>query len=105
MAGLLRTRGSPGDPTPWFASFWEFCAAYCADRFGDQWHASPEQSLLLHAANTTVPEQIIIYAAQGTNNTLDLPFGMSLYDLKSTMPPARDLTELGSIWSAPRKRR
>jgi fido (protein-threonine AMPylation protein) len=88
---------SPGDTTPWFASFWEFCATYCTDRFGDQWHVSPEQSLLLHAANTTVPQQIIIYAARGMNNTLDLPFGMSLYDLKSTMPPARDLTELDGI--------
>ena len=25
----------PGDTTPWFASFWEFCAAYCAARFGE----------------------------------------------------------------------
>ena len=39
-----------GDSTPWYASFWEFCARYCQDRFGDAWHLSPEQSLLLHAA-------------------------------------------------------
>jgi len=38
-----------GDSTPWFASFWEFCTRYCTARFGDQWHLSPEQSLLLHA--------------------------------------------------------
>ena len=88
---------APGDTTPWFASFWEFCAAYCTSRFGDQWHVSPEQSLLLHAANTTIPQQIIIYATQGTNNTLSLPFSMSLYDLKTTMPPASDLTELDGI--------
>ena len=42
----------PGDTTPWFASFWEFCAAYCTARFGPDWHLSPEQSLLLHAENT-----------------------------------------------------
>ena len=23
-----------GDSTPWYASFWEFCARYCNDRFG-----------------------------------------------------------------------
>ena len=38
-----------GDSTPWFASFWEFCAQYCKERFGGEWHLSPEQSLLLHA--------------------------------------------------------
>src|ERR1700719_4650323 len=40
---------APGDTTPWFASFWEFCARYCESRFGKDWHLSPEQSLLLHA--------------------------------------------------------
>jgi fido (protein-threonine AMPylation protein) len=39
-----------GDSTPWYASFWEFCASYCNERFGESWHLSPEQSLLLHAA-------------------------------------------------------
>ena len=23
-----------GDSTPWYASFWEFCARYCDERFG-----------------------------------------------------------------------
>jgi hypothetical protein len=32
-----------GDSTPWYASFWEFCASYCRDRFDDAWHLSPEQ--------------------------------------------------------------
>src|ERR1700676_2565748 len=36
-----------GDSTPWYASFWEFCARYCNDRFGDEWHLSPELSLSL----------------------------------------------------------
>src|SRR5256886_17142356 len=37
-----------GESTPWHASFWEFCARYCDERFGEQWHLSPEQSLFLH---------------------------------------------------------
>ena len=36
-----------GDSTPWYALFWEFCARYCNERFDEQWHLSPEQSLLL----------------------------------------------------------
>src|SRR5215212_11879768 len=49
----------PGDTTPWFASFWEFCRRYCDDSFGFDWYLSPEQSLILHAENTTIPKQVI----------------------------------------------
>lgn len=52
MKGWLISSGPgtrDGDSTPWYASFWEFCARYCKERFGDDWHLSPEQSLLLHA--------------------------------------------------------
>jgi hypothetical protein len=31
------------DSIPWCASFWEFCARYCGDRFGGEWRPSPEQ--------------------------------------------------------------
>src|SRR5579863_3793433 len=53
-------RASAGDSTPWYASFWEFCARYCEERFGDEWHLSPEQSLLLHSENTVIPSQAVI---------------------------------------------
>jgi hypothetical protein len=52
----------PGDGTPWYASFWQFCASYCEDRFGNQWYLSPEQSLLLHAENTVIPPQVVVYS-------------------------------------------
>ena len=82
---------APGDTTLWFASFWEFCARYCDYRFGSDWHLSPEQSLLLHAEDTVIPTQVIIYSPQGGNNTIKLLFDTSLYDLKSKMPNAADL--------------
>lgn len=82
-----------GDSTPWYASFWEFSASYCQDRFADAWHLSPEQSLLLHAENTVIPTQVVIYSPRGTNHTMSLLFGTSLYDLKQAdMPQAADLT-------------
>ena len=89
---------SPGaessDTTPWYASFWDFCARYCNERFGDEWYLSPEQSLTLHAENTVVPKQLVVYTPSGTNNLVQLLFGTSLYDLKQKqMPPAVDLTE------------
>lgn len=84
----------PADTTPWYASFWEFCARYCADRFGKDWYLSPEQSLLLHAEHTVIPAQVVIYSPKGTNNTVELLSGTSLYDLKQKeMAPAADLTE------------
>jgi len=83
-----------GDSTPWYASFWEFCARYCADRFGEDWHLSPEQSLLLHAEKTVIPTQVIIHSSRGTNHKVSLLFGTSLYDLKQPqMPPAIDIVE------------
>ena len=82
-----------GDSTPWYASFWEFCARYCRDRFGDEWHLSPEQSLLLGAENTVVPKQVVVYTPRGTNNTVELLFGTSLYDLKQAdVPRATEIT-------------
>jgi fido (protein-threonine AMPylation protein) len=82
-----------GDSTPWYASFWEFCSRYCEDRFGDQWHLSPEQSVFLHAETTVIPTQVIVYSPRGANNKIDLLFGTSLYDLKvKEMPPSADLS-------------
>src|ERR1700691_1272379 len=82
-----------GDSTPWYASFWEFCTCYCQDRFDNAWHLSPEQSLLLHAQNTVIPKQVVVYSSKGTNHTMDLLFHTSLYDLKQReMPPAADVS-------------
>jgi fido (protein-threonine AMPylation protein) len=82
-----------GDSTPWYASFWEFCALYCNERFGDEWHLSPEQSLFLHGENTVIPTQLVVYSPKAANNTVQLLFGTSIYDLKTTeMPAAADLS-------------
>jgi fido (protein-threonine AMPylation protein) len=84
-----------GDSTPWYASFWEFCARYCSERFGDQWHLSAEQSLCLHGEKTVIPEQVVVNSPKGSNNSIGLPFGTSIYDLKvPAMPTASDLV----IW-------
>jgi len=88
--------GSPsarvGDSTPWYASFWEFCARYSAERFGDEWHLSAEESLWLHGEKTVVPDQIVVCSPKGTNHLIKLLHSTSLYDLKVPgMPPAENL--------------
>ena len=82
------------DTTSWYASFWEFCARYATHRFGERWHLSPELSLLRHAENTNVPQQVLVHATAAGNNLIALPFGTSLFDLKvERMPPREDLCE------------
>jgi hypothetical protein len=49
-----------GNSTPWYASFWEFCARYCRERFGDDWHLSAEQSLWLHGGRTVIPDRVVV---------------------------------------------
>src|SRR5215470_8810324 len=78
----------PSESTPWHASFWEFCARYCDERFGDQWHLSPEQSLFLHGERTVIPDQLVVHSPKATNNDIKLLFGTTLYDLKVADMPA-----------------
>ncbi len=86
-------KSSPGDTTQWYASFWAFCTAYCEARFGENWHLSPEQSLMLHAESNWVPSQLVVYAPKGSNNNTQLLHGTSIYDLRQKkMPPPDDLT-------------
>jgi hypothetical protein len=81
-----------GDTTPWFASFWEFCRRYCELAFGEAWHLSPDQSLLLFAEHTAVPVQLVVSSPDAANNRLELPFGTSLFALKvKQSPPAAEL--------------
>jgi len=91
MKGWLISSSSgarEGESTPWYASFWEFCARYCGERFGDKWYLSPEQSLWLQGERTVIPDQVVVNSPKGTNNKIELPFGTSLYDLKVPAMPA-----------------
>jgi len=58
------------------------CARYCDERFGEQWHLSPEQSLFLHGERTVIPDQLVVHSPKATNNDINLLFGTTLYDLK-----------------------
>ena len=91
---LMRSRPDAlaHDATPWQAAVWEFCVRYCERRFMDRWHLSAELSLRLQAEDSSVPSQIMVFARQGGNNCLRLPFNTSLFDLRSPeMPAAADV--------------
>lgn len=98
---------SPEEPrdesTGWYASFWNFCAAYLEKRFSKQWCLSPEQSLFLHAGNRTVPHQLLVRTPKGGNKPTNLPHNTSLLDLKLTLPKEehREKQNLLRIYTLP----
>ena len=93
--------GSPdrpaGDSTAWYASFWQFCAGYLRARFGAAWCVSPEQSLLLHAGNRTVPGQLLVRAPRGRNRVTPLLHGTSLLEVRAARPAAGDVVEVDGM--------
>ena len=82
-----------GQSTTWYASFWEFCAAYLHMRFGTNWSLSPELSLLLHAGNTTVPRQLFVRSPKARNRITALPHNTSLFDTRAALPGAGQTAE------------
>jgi hypothetical protein len=75
-----------GDSTVWFSNYWEFCVQYLEDRFGEDWCLSAEQSLMLHAGNTTIPSQLIVRSPKANNASTSLPYSTSLFLLKANLP-------------------
>jgi fido (protein-threonine AMPylation protein) len=80
-----------GESTAWYASFWSFCASYLNERFGKDWCLSPEQSLLIHAGNLTVPRQLLVRAPKGDNKITNLPHDTSLLSVRLNMPEEEDI--------------
>ncbi|WP_293976693.1 Fic family protein [Sphingomonas sp.] len=83
-----------GESTAWYASFWGFCAEYLTERFGEDWVIGPEQSLILHAGNRTVPTQLLVRAKGGRNNPTGLIHGTSIFDTNVALPPSADRVTL-----------
>ena len=86
-----------GDSTAWYASFWRFCVDYLRARFGAAWCLSPEQSLLLHTGNRTVPAQLLVRAPRGRNRVTPLLHGTSLLEVRAAMPAAGDVVEVDGM--------
>ena len=87
----------PGDSTAWYASFWGFCANYLAARFGKDWCLSPEQSLVLHVGNRTVPAQLLVRTPKGGNKPTTLPHGTSFFDVRYPVPEEREIVECDGL--------
>jgi len=87
-----------GETTAWYASMREFIASYARKRFGERWHVNPEQSLLLRSGERTVPKQVQIWAAEGTNQTVQLLDGCSLFIYKAAkLLPSSPVEDCGGL--------
>ena len=75
---VTRAEDLPGDSTAWYASMEAFLAAYAKSRFGDQWQATPELSLLRHSGYTGVLPRIVLHAPAANNQVLGLPHACSV---------------------------
>ena len=80
-----------GESTSWYASFWDFSAAYLNKRFGDEWCLSPEQSISLHTGDLTVPKQLLVRSPRGGNKPTNLLYETSIFDVRLVLPPASDI--------------
>lgn len=87
-----------GDSTAWYASMREFIAGYAEERFGDRWHVNPEQSVLLRSGERTVPRQLQVWATDGTNQTVELLHGCSLFIYKAAkLLPSSSVHDCGGL--------
>lgn len=77
-----------GETTSWYSSYWDFIAQFLSYKYGENWCLSAEQSLLLHAGNWSVPQQVLVRSPDGNNKPTPLPHNTSLFNLKSDIPAA-----------------
>lgn len=86
-----------GDTTSWYTSYWQFCSRYLRDKYGEAYCISADQSLMIHAGNSTVPTQLIIRALQASNKVIPLLYNTSLLEMKSPLPYIPDIVEINGI--------
>ncbi len=86
------------DSAAWYAGMREFIARYAQERFGDRWHVNPEQSVLLRSGERTIPRQVQIWATKGTNQTVRLLHGCSLFIYKAAkLLPSSPVQDCGGL--------
>lgn len=93
-----RPGASEGDTTTWYAGMSEFVAGYAQVRFDDRWHVNPEQSLVFRSGERTIPKQLQLWAVEGTNQTIRLPHGCSLFVYRAPdLLPASRRADYGGL--------
>lgn len=86
-----------GDSTSWYTSYWQFCSKYLSDKYGEDYCISAEQSVLMHAGNTTVPSQLVIRSPKAPNKIIPLLHDTSFFEMKSPLPNIAEIITVSGI--------
>jgi fido (protein-threonine AMPylation protein) len=86
-----------GESTAWYASFWHFCSSYLYDRFGSEWSLGPEQSVMLHVGNKTVPAQLVVRSPKARNQITKLLHGTSVLEIRASLPLKTGIAEIDGL--------
>lgn len=81
-----------GETTFWYSSYWDFVAVFLERRYAENWCLSADQSLLIHAGNQVVPQQLLVRSPQANNLPTYFLHHTSLFNLRGDLPPADQLT-------------
>lgn len=92
-----RPDGPAGESTDWYASFWDFCAAYLTERFGEDWCLGAEHSIALHTGDWNVPRQLLVRATRGGNKPTALLHDTSIFDLRLEVPASKDIQVMDGL--------
>lgn len=71
-----------GESTSWYTLYWQFCSRFLKERYGEQYILSPDQSILMHSGNHSVPSQLLFRAPKAPNDTIELLYETSLFGTK-----------------------
>lgn len=94
---LTPNHEKPGDSTTWYASYWNFCARYLSERFGNDYWIAPDQSLKIYAGSWAVPTQLLVRSPKGTNSNTPLPYNTSMFSMVAPLPATAELVEVDGI--------
>lgn len=86
-----------GNTTSWYSNYWEFICEVLNEKYGENWAVTPEQSVLLHAGNYTIPAQLIIRSPDATNFETKLLHNTSLFHIKSELPATSQISKRNNI--------
>ncbi|MFV8325868.1 Fic family protein [Flavobacterium sp. ZS1P14] len=81
-----------GETTSWYSSYWDFVAVFLERRYSENWCLSADQSLLIHAGNQVVPQQLLVRSPKANNLSTSFPHHTSIFNLRGDLPPADQLT-------------
>jgi hypothetical protein len=94
---LTRPDEKKGDSTSWYTLFWQFCSSYLDYKMSGEWVVSPEQSLLIHTENWTIPGQLYIKSPKGNYNLIKLPYNTSIMDAKAIIPNKDEIVIINNV--------